>query len=182
MNLNNSKLKSSPALRAAVDGMLCAVAVVGRIALGFIPNVQPVTAILILMGAYIGVCDAAISAVVVVIVTNLLLGTGIWSIWQMIVWASIGVLSGIFFRECKNPILMLIWAVASGYIYGAVISIWSWNSITASSGGYVAYWLAGLPYDTYHALGNGVFIWFLQPIFAKFTGEAGVIKSGKSSK
>lgn len=182
MKLNKETLKSSPALRAAVDGMLCAAAVVGRLALGFVPNVQPVTAILILMGAYIGVCDAAISAVVIVVVTNLLLGTGIWSIWQMIVWAAIGVISGIIFRKGKNPILMLIWAVASGYIYGAVISIWSWNAITASSGGYVAYWLAGLPYDTYHALGNGVFIWFLQPIFAKFTGESGVVKSNKIGK
>lgn len=160
--------------------MLCAAAVVGRLALSFIPNVQPVTAIVILMGVYIGIWDAAVASVVVVIVTNLILGTGIWSVWQMIVWAAIGILSGILFRKCKNPILMLIWAVAMGYVYGAVISIWSWDVLTASSGGYIAYWISGLPYDTYHALGNGVFIWFLQPVFAKFTGGSQVIKSNKN--
>ncbi|MBE6764296.1 MAG: ECF transporter S component [Ruminococcaceae bacterium] len=154
--------------RIAIDGMLCAVAVVGRIALGALPNIQPVTAIIILMAIYIGIWDSVVSSVVVVIVTNAYLGFGIWTVYQIIAWAAIGVVSGLLFRKHHHPLVMLGWAALCGFLYGAVISIFSWNAIsTGAAAGYVAYWLSGLLFDGYHAAGNAVFIWFLQPLFEK---------------
>jgi len=87
-------LRSSVGIRRiAADGMLCAAAIVGRIALTALPNVQPVTVILILIASYIGIWDAIISAVVIVLVTNLYMGMGIWTIYQIITWAAIAVIS-----------------------------------------------------------------------------------------
>ncbi len=153
--------------RIAADGMLCAAAIVGRIALNALPNVQPVTVILILMAAYIGTWDAVISSFVIVIVTNLYLGMGIWSVYQIIAWAVIALVSGLLFRKKRRQFLMLGWAVFCGFFYGAVISVFSCRTIYAgpSAGTYLAYWLSGLLFDGYHAIGNALFIWFLQPLF-----------------
>lgn len=155
--------------RIAIDGMLCAVAIVGRIALTVLPNVQPVTAILILMAAYIGAWDAVLSAVVIVLVTNLYMGMGIWSIFQVVAWGAITLISYFLFRRKQNQWLMLGWAVLAGFIYGAVISTMSCRTLYAGGGAgtYLAYWLSGLLYDGYHAVGNAVFIWFLQPLFER---------------
>lgn len=155
--------------RLAVDGMLCAAAIVGRIALGALPNVQPVTAILILMAVYIGIWDSTVSAVVITLVTNAYMGLGAWSLYQMAAWAAIAVISGLLFKKHHHPVVMLIWAVFCGFAYGAAVSVFSWNTLSTGTGagGYAAYWLSGLLFDGYHALGNAVFIWLLQPLFEK---------------
>lgn len=161
-------LKKNKALHITVIAMLCALAVAGRIVLSSVPNVQPVTAILILTAIYIGTADAVMSSFVIVITTNLILSHGIWSLYQFFAWAIIGIISGILFKKVKNPYLIIIWAFIAGYFYGAFVSVFSYKTfINYGGGGYVAYWISGLPCDTYHAFGNAVFVWFLYPIFNK---------------
>jgi len=162
-------VRMSSIQRIAVDGMLCAVAIVGRIALTALPNVQPVTVILILMAIYIGTWDAVISAGVIVLVTNLYMGMGLWTVYQIIAWGIIALVSGLLFKKHHNPFLMLGWAILCGFFYGAVISVMSCRTIYAgpNAGTYLAYWLSGLLYDGYHAVGNALFIWFLQPLFER---------------
>ncbi len=163
--------KLSPVRRIALDGMLCALAIVGRWALGALPNIQPVTVILILMAIYIGIWDSAASAVVIVTVTNMIMGIGIWSLYQMFAWALIGVVSGLLFKKYHPPLLILLWSGAMGFVYGFTVSIFAYRSFVTNggTGGLIAYWLSGLPFDGFHALGNAVFVWFLQPVFAKLT-------------
>jgi len=167
--LKSERGRQSSARRLAVDGMLCAAAIVGRIALSALPNVQPVTAIIILMAVYIGTWDAAVSAVVIVLITNLILGMGIWSLYQIAAWVLIALLSAALLKKWHPPAALLIWAIVCGFGYGAFVSIFSWRMINtgAAAASYTAYWLAGLLADAYHAVGNGVFIWFLIPVFEK---------------
>ncbi len=171
--VNTKKL--SPVRRIALDGMLCALAVVGRWALGALPNIQPVTVILILMAIYIGIWDSVASAVVIVTVTNMIMGVGIWSIYQMLVWAVIGAVSGVLFKKHHHPLVMLVWSTAMGFVYGFLVSLFAYRSFVTNggTGGLIAYWLSGLTFDGFHALGNAVFVWFLQPVFAKLMNMAG---------
>ncbi len=164
----------SPVRRIALDGMLCALAIVGRWALGALPNVQPVTVILILMAIYIGIWDSVASAVVIVTVTNMIMGVGIWSLYQMLVWAVIAAVSGLLFKKKHHPVVMLLWCGAMGFVYGAAVSVFSYRTFVTNGGtaGYLAYWLSGLGVDGLHALGNAVFVWFLQPLFEKLLGLA----------
>lgn len=166
--------KLSPVKRIALDGMLCALAIIGRWALGALPNVQPVTVILILMAIYIGLWDSVASAVVVVTVTNMIMGVGIWSLYQMLVWALIAVVSGLLFKKHHHPLVMLVWCALMGYVYGFTVSIFSYRTFATNGGtaGFLAYWISGLGVDSLHALGNAVFVWFLQPLFAKLTEAA----------
>ena len=169
-----SKAQLSPVRRIALDGMLCALAIVGRWALGALPNVQPVTVILILMAIYIGIWDSVASAAVIVTVTNMIMGVGIWSVYQMLVWAVIGAVSGLLFRKHHHPVVMLLWCTAMGFVYGFTVSIFSYRTFAANGGsaGFIAYWLAGLGVDGLHALGNAVFVWFIQPLIEKLMNLA----------
>lgn len=170
------KMKLTSVQRVAVDGMLCALGVVGRVALSALPSVQPVTAIIILTALYIGVWDSVAEAVVIVAVTNMILGVGMWSLYQTTAWVLIGILSAVIFARGRHPLAVLAWGVVCAFGYGAFVSIFSWKAInTGANSSYIAYWLAGLPMDGYHAVGNAVFVWFMQPVFER------ILHSGKGS-
>ncbi|GIO22593.1 ECF transporter S component [Oceanobacillus sp. J11TS1] len=142
--------------------LLAALAVVGRYAFQFIPNVQPVTAIVILTGIFLGPVSSVILAVLVVFLSNMLLGMGIWTVWQIISWCIIGLAAGMIGIGWKKVPLgfLVLFSVVSGYFYGFIISLTTYQV----TGHFWPYYLAGLPFDTAHAVGNGVFIVLLYPL------------------
>lgn len=142
--------------------ILASLAVVGRYVLAFIPNVQPVTAIIIICGVIIGPGAAVTLAFLVTFLSNMLLGMGIWTIWRIVSWGLIGFIAGIIGKVFKQiPVYALIlFGVGSGYFYGFIISLTNYQVM----GKFWPYYLAGLPFDTYHAIGNGVFIALLYPL------------------
>jgi len=142
--------------------ILASLAVVGRYILAFIPNVQPVTAIIIICGVIIGPGAAIILAFLVTFLSNMLLGMGVWTIWQITSWGLIGLIAGIVGKVFKKvPVFVLIiYGVFSGYLYGFIISLTTYQV----TGKFWPYYLAGLPFDTYHAISNAVFIALLYPL------------------
>ncbi|CEI83779.1 membrane protein [Oceanobacillus oncorhynchi subsp. incaldanensis] len=142
--------------------LLATLAVVGRYAFQFIPNVQPVTAIIILTGIFLGPMSAVILGILVVFLSNMLLGMGIWTVWQIISWCVIGIIAGIMGITWKRVpfIFIIIFSVVSGYFYGFIISLTTYQV----TGYFWPYYLAGLPFDTAHAIGNAVFITLLYPL------------------
>ncbi|WP_077621691.1 ECF transporter S component [Sediminibacillus massiliensis] len=145
--------------------ILAALAVVGRFAFQFLPNIQPVTTLIIISGFFLGPVAGILLAVLSTYLSNLFLGMGIWTVWQIIGWAFIGFLSGMIGKYFKNiPVILLsLFSIFSGYLYGLIISLTSFTV----SGKFLPYYLAGLPFDTYHAVGNGIFTFLLFPLFSK---------------
>ncbi|QKY69228.1 ECF transporter S component [Lentibacillus sp. CBA3610] len=146
--------------------LLAALAVVGRSFFAFLPNVQPVTALIIICGFLLGPMAALTLALLTTFLSNMLLGMGIWTIWQVVSWAMIGVMSGWLGKYFGQiPIYAIaLFAVFSGYLYGFIISLTTYSI----AGKFWPYYLAGLPFDTYHAIGNAVFIILLYPIVSHF--------------
>ena len=146
--------------------LLAAMAVVGRSVFAFLPNVQPVTSIIIICGLFLGPVSAIILAILTTFLSNMLLGMGIWTIWQVISWGIIGLISGLLgMIPRKIPIfLIVLFAIFSGYFYGFIISLTTYQI----TGKFWPYYLAGLPFDTNHAIGNAVFIILLYPIISHF--------------
>ncbi|MFS0672703.1 ECF transporter S component [Ornithinibacillus sp. 179-J 7C1 HS] len=142
--------------------LLAALAVVGRILLSVIPNVQPVTSVIIISGIFLGPVAGMILSILITFLSNMILGTGIWTIWQIISWGLIGIISGVIGKTMKKiPFyVVLILAIFSGYLYGFIISLTNYQ-ITGQ--GFLVYYLAGLPFDTYHAIGNTVIMVLLYP-------------------
>lgn len=144
--------------------LLAALAVVGRYWFAFLPNVQPVTAIIIITGVILGPGSALLLTVIVVFVSNMLLGMGIWAVWQAISWGVIGIISGWIGKFFSRPpfLLLLIFTVFSGYFYGFIISLTTYQM----TGAFWPYYISGLPFDTNHAIGNAVFLVLFYPLIA----------------
>jgi|SRR5690625_502001 len=148
--------------RLTLLAILAALGVVGRSLFVFLPNVQPVTAIIIIAGIILGPFSAFILAFLITFLSNMLLGMGIWTVWQVISWGIIGLLSGIIGKIFKSiPIYMIAFmALFSGYFYGFIISLTTYQV----TGKFWPYYMLGIPFDTYHAIGNVVFVILLYPV------------------
>lgn len=148
--------------RLTLLAILAALGVVGRSLFVFLPNVQPVTAIIIIAGIILGPFSAIILAFLITFLSNMLLGMGIWTVWQVISWGIIGLISGVIGKVFKSiPIYMIVFmALFSGYFYGFIISLTTYQV----TGKFWPYYMLGLPFDTYHAIGNVIFIMLLYPV------------------
>src|SRR5699024_12763510 len=91
----------------------------------------------------------------------MILGMGIWTIWQVITWALICFLSGMIGKySTKLPLYIIVsFSYMSSYIYGLLISLTTYQ-VTVK---FLPYYVAGLPFDTYHAVGNAIFMVLLYP-------------------
>lgn len=165
--------------KITIIALLAAMAIAGRYVFQFIPNVQPVTALIIICGIILGPLSALLLSIVTTFLSNMLMGMGIWTIWQIVSWAIIGVLSGLLSKTLKTvPMFVIVlFAVFSGYLYGFVISLTNYQIV----GKFWPYYIAGLPFDTSHAIGNAVFITLLYPImshlFSKYAIKRFAIKN-----
>lgn len=150
--------------RITLLAILAAVAVVGRYVFAFIPNVQPVTSLIIISGLLLGPVSAIFMAILTTFLSNMILGMGIWTIWQIVAWGTIGIISGLLGKLFKQLhfSLLIMYAVFCGYYYGFVISLTTYQV----TGEFWPYYILGLPMDTYHAIGNAVFMMLLYPLFS----------------
>ncbi len=146
--------------------MMTATCVVGRLLFQFIPNVQPMTAIFLILTWQLGIIRGLLVNVLAVVITNLYLGMGVWTISQILSFAVIifgmGLLCSVkLFRNRRS--LQLLYSVLAGFLYGFVIAwidVWLYGLPH-----FWPYYTAGLYFDLLHAAGNGFFYLLLAPIF-----------------
>lgn len=148
--------------RITLLALLAALAVVGRYVFAFLPNVQPVTSLIIICGLLLGPLAAILLAILTTFLSNMLLGMGVWTVWQIVSWGLIGLLSGVLGKyPRKIPIwVIVIFSIFSGFLYGFVISLMTYSI----AGDFWPYYLAGLPFSINHAVGNAIFIIVFYPI------------------
>lgn len=133
--------------------MLISIAVIGRIYMTFIPNVQPLTTIIMITAVIMGRTNGIFVATVSIIVSNLYLGFGIWTIPQVISYSLIAIICGSFYHLKDKRYFVYLLAligVFAGYFHGLIMSLFEYIVF----GNFWAYYLAGIPFDTYHAVGN----------------------------
>ena len=151
--------------RITLLAMLTSLCYVSRLLFQFLPNVQPVTVILIILTLTLGIFDALIVATLSILMSNINLGMGVWTIAQIVSFALIVMVTGLLIKPFfkKLPfIVMVVYAIFTGYAYGFLISV-----IQAPFFGIQNFWVyyfSGLSFDTLHAIGNGGFYIILAPI------------------
>lgn len=151
--------------RIALLGLFTSFIYAGRVSFSFLPNVQPMTTILIIITLSLGLSAGLIVALLSLVVSNLSLGFGVWTIAQLIAYTAV-LLVVYPFRRIYNNIPLVVMAFVSGFtglLYGFIISLvqapfFGWLS-------FFPYYISGIPYDIAHAVGNFVFYLLLAPIF-----------------
>src|SRR5699024_12297427 len=114
-------------------------------------------------GLFLGPISAIILALLVTFLSNILLGMGIWTIWQIISWSIIGILSGFMgkFRGHTPLYVVVIFSIFCGYLYGFIIFLTTYQVL----GHFLPYYLLFLSFDKNHVFVNVVFLILLNIIY-----------------
>lgn len=144
--------------------LISAAAFVGRLAFQGIPNVQPLTDVIMMSVLFVSFPFGSLVAIISLFISNIYLGMGIWTIAQLLSYLT---LCGLI-HLCHMPLLgsskliRALFAGFLGYLYGLIISL-----VQAPFFGIQVFWpyyLQGLPFDTLHAIGNLLFYLILEPV------------------
>ncbi|MCH4169953.1 MAG: ECF transporter S component [Lactobacillus sp.] len=146
--------------RLTLLALLTALCIVLRIVKIPIPNVQPVTDILMIVTLVAGVSYGLPLAVLTMVLSNVVLGFGIWTIPQIVAY-TVCILT-VALVKLLLPLKRWFWlqlglCVFLGFEYGVVVSLGMVLVGITQGQVFLAYWLSGLLFDGYHALGNLAF-------------------------
>lgn len=153
---------------------LSAIAVAGRGAFFMIPSFKPVAAIVIISAVCFGGESGFLVGAVSMIVSNMFMGQGPWSPWQMFAMGIIGFIAGILFNKgwlkARRGSLCIygFWSVF--IIYGGIMNpaclVMMSKRITWK--GLLAVYISGVPVDLVHATATVIFLWIIsKPMIEK---------------
>jgi len=144
----------------ALVAMLGTISAVLRIPFAALPNVQPSTYIVICSGYVFGPLAGFMVGAITALVSNLFLGQGPWTLYQMLAWGLLGVMAGYMRRLNLGRIWLVIFGIFGAYLYGWIMNTWYWASFIypLTWRTFLTYQLTGVWLDTFHAIGNAVFL------------------------
>ncbi len=173
--------KDHTAAEVMILASLVAFSSFARIAFFALPGVKPVTAVVVLAGAYLG-CEAGFAVgALSALVSGMAFGLGSWTPFQMFAWGLVGLLAGAlarFLKERRMP--LLLYGALSGVLYSLLMDIWT---VLSAEGGFAlsrfaATVLTALPVTAVYAFSNVVFLLLLQKparrIFGRLKTRYGV--------
>lgn len=133
-----------------------------RVVMTSLPNIQPVTVAALIIGAQLGARRGVAFAVLVTMISNFIIGDGIWTLYQAIGWsvvAIIGSSSKIITDGQLQLNKTLGYAVICAFLFDIIVSLSVLGTVSAS--GFMVYLINGIPYDILHAVGNlTIAAWF----------------------
>jgi len=145
-----------------------------RIPFAAIVSVQPTTFIVMITGYIFGSQVGFMVGALGALVSNIFLGQGPWTPWQMFAWGLVGFSTGLLGKNKKtfNYYSFLLLAFIWGYLFGWIMNFWHWLGfiypLTWKT--FVATYVLSFPFDTLHAIGNVVFtVIFGKTIFSILT-------------
>lgn len=120
-----------------------------QLVLSFLPNIELVTLLIVIFTKNLG-REGTAACFVYVCLTALTSGFGLWWFTYLVVWPAFSLVV-----YCLKKIdSWLIWAVinaAFGLCFGAVFAV---PYVIISPSYALNYWIAGIPYDIAHCIGN----------------------------
>lgn len=145
----------------AAVATLGALSAAGRVVFAPLPSVQPSTVLVILTGWVLGPAAGFTAGATTAFVSNVFLGQGPWTVWQMLAWGLTGAVAGVLGkREYAHPIrVIVVYAAVAGFAFSWLMDLWFWASFiyphTVRS--LLVTVALGLGFDIMHAAGNVVF-------------------------
>ncbi len=176
-----------------VIAVVATIGVVGRAVFFMLPNMKPVTAIVIIAGACLGPEAGFLTGAMTAFVSNFFFGQGPWTPWQMFSFGIIGFLTGILFRKGilkkdQKLRLCIYGAFVSLCIYGLLMdtyTIFSMDFVSNTKEMLMIY-ASGFPVNCVHAVGTFLFLSVLaKPMIEKLDRvriKYGMIEVGEEKK
>ena len=136
---------------------LAGLAAAGRVLFAPVPGVQPVTVIVAASGTALGARRGFAVGALAAIVSNMFLGQGPHTPWQMLAWGGCGLAAGLARRMLEPRLVFAGFSVVLGLAYGVVTDIWHWYAFWPHTWAALTVVLgAGFAFNVAHAAGNFV--------------------------
>lgn len=136
----------------ALFGVLGALTFGAKVAMSALPNIEPVSLMVMLFAVVFG-WKALYPTYLYVLMEVMLYGINLWNLNYLYVWAVLAI-AAILMRRLRNPIWWALLSGAFGMAFGLLCS-----PVYIAIGGVdyaVKWWLAGIAFDIPHAIGNFV--------------------------
>jgi len=136
----------------ALFGILGALTFGAKVAMSILPNIEPVTLMVMLYGAVFG-HKGLYPLYLYVVLEILFYGIQLWSISYLYVWL-VPLLGGWLLKDSDSPLVWALLAGCFGLFFGALCA-----PVCLFTGGLsfaVSWWVSGIPFDLMHCGGNFV--------------------------
>lgn len=145
-----------------IIAVLAAIAAVSRIPFSVLPSVQPTSFVIIVSAIVFGSETGFMIGATAALVSNIFLGQGPWTPWQMFAWGMMGFTAGLL----RNTFVMkrlwgrILFGFIAGFAFGWIMNLWgilgffqelTWKTFLAS-------YIASFYFDLAHALSNVIFL------------------------
>ena len=146
----------------ALVAMLGALAAALRIPFAAVPGAQPSSFIIICSGYVFGPLAGFMIGALTPLISNFFLGHGPWTLYQMLIWGLMGVSAAYIKGLSRHSMLLVLFGIIWGYLYGALVNIWFWAGFVypLTWRTFLFVFLNSIWFDTLHAAGNAVFLGF----------------------
>lgn len=142
--------------------ILAAIAAVSRVPFAPLPSVQPTSFVIIITGLVFGAESGFIVGAVAAIVSNIFLGQGPWTPWQMYAWGMIGMTAGLLRNTwwMKQMWGKLLFGFVWGYLFGWFMNFWIIVSAIENFTWefFISIYIASIYFDLAHGLSNVFFL------------------------
>ena len=133
-------------------GILAALTFGLKVAMSGLPNIEPVSLMVMLFAVIFG-WKALYPIYLYVMMEILFYGIGLWNINYLYIWAVL-MIAAMLLRKAESPIFWAILSGVFGLLFGALCGI---VDIFIGGIGYAAAkWVSGIPFDIAHCAGNFV--------------------------
>lgn len=136
----------------AVLGLLSALLFVAKMVMAPLPNIEPVSLLIIVYVAVLGL-RALVPVYVYALLEIITWGFGYWSACYLYVWTVL-TLAAWLLRRMESPLGWAALSGAFGLCFGALCALTYWVA-----GGWafaLSWWISGVPFDLLHGAGNFV--------------------------
>ena len=143
--------------RMVICAVMTALAFAGR----FIPFLNPITAMAVITGIYMGSEAGFLVGSLAALLSNFYFGQGPWTVFQMLAWGLIGFFAGVLSKRLKaNMPLLLIYGALCGVMYSFIMDIWTvlWYNKGFSLDLYGAALVSAIPYTLSYMVSNVLFL------------------------
>jgi energy-coupling factor transport system substrate-specific component len=154
--------------------VLAAIAAVGRIPFASIPSVQPTTFVIMMAGFVFGAESGFVIGATAALASNMILGQGPWTPWQMAAWGLVGFSAGLLQNTSfmKSTWGKVVFGIVWGFLFGWIMNLWGFFSLVQSDGNFslkslISYFAASSLFDSMHSVSNVFFLIIFGKVWIK---------------
>lgn len=145
----------------AIIATLSAFAALGRVVFTPFPNIKPTTFIVAISGYVFGPFEGFLIGSNAAFISNIFMGQGPWTPWQMFAWGIIGVICGMLGKKNKqmSSLKFSLLCFMFGFLFDWIVELWfvaGGLKVVTLSSVLIAY-LAGINLDILHAVSSFIF-------------------------